>query len=176
MTFYVDFYADQAFLLFVKQRISEKEIFDVQDGAVCVISSAAALEAIVNQMFILKPILKYYDSLRFKEKIETLCEFGGTKISWGEEPWQTISELGKVRNWLIHYKDTTIGLMNNEFQWVVGGENRKPRMDPDIFLSKAYSEKYYKSVLDGALRLANYLDVSSEFDSLSSQDYNPIIS
>lgn len=175
MTFYVEFFADQAFLSFVKKHISKDAKYDLEDGAVCVMSCAAALEAVVNQLFITKTSLRHFDSLRFYEKIETLGDFAGIIVDWGSEPWQGINELIKVRNWLAHYKDTTVGLINSDSQWIVDNVNKKPKMDPSVVLSRSSSKRYYDSVLKGSSELTVALGAGSDFDFLQSQNYEPII-
>jgi len=175
MTFYVEFFADQVFLSFVKKHIEKETKFGLEDGAVCVMSSAAALEAIVNQLFISKTSLKYFDSFRFYEKIETLASFGGIEVNWGQGPWQGINELIKVRNWLAHYKETTIGLINSDSQWIIDNVNKKPKIEPGIVLSRSNSQKYYNAVLTGSFELAQALKAGCEFDFLLSQNYESII-
>lgn len=175
MTFYVDFYADQAFLSFVKKHIEKEGDFNLEDGAVCIMSCAAALEAIINQFFISYTSLRHYDSLRFFEKIETLGDLSDVKVDKGNEPWQGIDNLIKIRNWLAHYKDTTIGLINSDSEWIVDEANKKPKIEPGMALSKHNIEKCYKSVLVAASILAEKLNTGIEYDYLKTQDYEPII-
>lgn len=175
MTFYVEFYADQAFLSFVKKHIAKDTKFDLEDGAVCVMACAAAIEAIVNQLFISCSDIKHYDSFRLKEKIETLGDIAKMKIDWGKEPWQGINKLIKVRNWLAHYKETTIGLVNSDSQWVTDEVNKKPKIDPGTVLSRQYVTDFYKSVLLSANSIVQELNTGAEFSFLETEEYESVI-
>lgn len=175
MTFYVEFYAEQAFLSFVKSHLTKETKFDLEDGAVCVLSCTAAIEAILNRLFENDGRLKHYDSLRLPEKIETLADFAKVEVLWGNKPWQDIGQLISVRNWLAHYKNSTIGLINSDSQWVVDDINKKPRLEPGVVLSRKNVTNYYRAVLSGCQMLVTGLDQGLHFGFLSDENYEPII-
>lgn len=175
MTFYVDFYAEQAFLSFVKSQVTKEAKFGLEDGAVCVLSCAAAIEAILNRLFENDGRLRHYDSLRISEKIETLADFAQVKVLWGNKPWQDIGQLISVRNWLAHYKNSTIGLVNSDSQWVVDDINKKPKLEPGVVLSREYVTNYYKAVLASCQLIVTGLNQDVHFSFLADEDYELII-
>lgn len=177
MTFYVEFYAEQAFLSFIKNNLQSAEAgeqtsFTLEKGAVIVLSCAAALEATLNQLFQDDKRLQHYDSLRILEKAETLADFAKIKIDWGSQPWQEIQRLIKVRNWLAHFKETKIGLISGEGKWIKDSVNRLPKLDPDIELSLQQVKRYYDSVLGSLLLLAKGLGLQDKYRFLETQEYD----
>jgi hypothetical protein len=177
MTFYVEFYAEQAFLSFVKNNLRVSESvnqtgFTLEMGAVIVLACAAALEATLNQLFQDDKRLQHYDSLRISEKIETLADFANIKIVWGGQPWQEIQRLVKVRNWLAHFKETKIGLIGGEGKWIKDSVNKLPKLDPDVELSLQQVRKYYDSVLGSLLLLAKGLGYQDKYRYLETEEYD----
>ena len=148
MTFRVYFQAEQAFLSFVKRTLArpckDNEVV-VEKGAVCVLACEAALEAMVNSLLRDDGRLKHYDELKLKSKIETIANYGGKQINWGAPPWQDIAHLIYLRNWLAHFKDPDIGLINSDGQWIQDNYNRIPKIDPDKELSTRSIKRYYDS-------------------------------
>lgn len=179
MTFYVHFFAEQAFLSFVKEGLEDhhsiQDKYSLDTGAVSVLACTAAMEAILNQLFACDGRLRHYDSLRLAEKIETLGDFANIKVHWGEKPWQDIARLILVRNWLAHFKDTTIGLINSDSKWIGDGTNKIPKFVPHAELSFRNVNEYYEAVLLGMVRLAKGLKLKSDFDYLESRKYETII-
>ena len=139
MTFRVYFYAEQAFLSFVKKSIysqCESQNDDIELGAVCVFACAAALEATVNSLLKNDKRLIHFDELKLASKIDTIASLNGEVIDWGIYPWQTIGKLVRVRNWLAHYKNSDVGLVNSDGAWINDDFNKVPKIDPDEELSK----------------------------------------
>lgn len=177
MTFYVEFYAEQAFLSFVKSNLQSLEVADPKSytlelGAVMILSCVAALEATLNQLFQDDKRLQHYDSLRILEKIETLADFANIKIDWGGQPWQEVQQLIKVRNWLAHFKDPKIGLIGGEGKWIKDSVNKLPKLDPDVELSLQKIKKYYGSVLGSLLLLARGLGYQDKYRHLETEEYD----
>jgi hypothetical protein len=177
MTFYVEFYAEQAFLSFVKNSLrsfeaGDQKSFTLETGAVIVLSCAAALEATLNQFFQDDKRLQHYDSLRILEKIETLADFAKIKSDWSDQPWQEIQRLIRVRNWLAHFKETRIGLIGGEGKWIKDSANKLPKLDPDIELSLSQMIKYYNSVLGCLFLLAKGLGWQDKYRFLETQEYD----
>lgn len=177
MTFYVEFYAEQAFLSFVKKSLQSAEAgdqtgFTLEIGVVVILACTAALEATMNQLFQDDKRLQHYDSLRISEKVETLADFAKIRIDWGSQPWQDIQRLIKVRNWLAHFKETKIGLIGGEGEWIKDTVNRLPKLDPDTELSFQQVRKYYNSVLGCLLLLARGLGLQNKYRFLETQEYD----
>jgi hypothetical protein len=177
MTFYVEFYAEQAFLSFVKNNLQSQELADqkgytLELGAVIVLSCAAALEATLNQLFQDDKRLQHYDSLRILEKAETLADFANINIDWGSQPWQEIQRLVRVRNWLAHFKEPKIGLIGGEGKWIKDSINQLPKLDPDVELSLQQVKRYYDCVLGSLLLLAKGLGYQDKYRYLETQEYD----
>jgi hypothetical protein len=184
MTHGLLFYADQTFLSFIKRTIThppknKKEIRDY--SSVAILACHAAMEYILNCLFQYDQRLEVYDELKISSKIKTLARFGNYEINWGELPWQDISRLIKVRNWLSHFKDPYIGLKGGFLQtkdrsgvWVVDSVNKRPQIDPELELTIDTVEKYYNSVRNAMLILIKNLIKEDEldfFDYLASEEY-----
>ena len=177
MTFKVYFYAEQAFLSFVKKSLinptTDKDEV-VEAGAVCVLACAAALEAMVNSLLKDSGRLRHFDELKLRSKIETIADFGGEIIDWGVQPWQDIAQLIRVRNWLAHYKDPDIGLVNSESEWIKDSVNKAPKIDPDRELSMKVVKNYYDSTRQGLKTLATCLHVDTYLvEFLDTEKYEP---
>jgi hypothetical protein len=164
MTFRVNFYAEQAFLSFVKKYLNNP-IFDkdeiVENGAMCAIACAASIEAMVNSLLREDGKFRHFDELKLASKIETLADFGNVEVDWGIQPWQNIARLIRVRNWLVHYKSSDIGLINSEGEWITDSLNKYPKIDPDTDLSRETIEKFYNSTR----QILKELAVGLQFDS-----------
>ena len=183
MTFNVDFYAEQAFLAFVKRSVST-EIVDhalmVQTGAVSVLACAAALEAMVNSLFKQDGRFPHFDELRLTSKIDTIGHLTGKTIDWGVQPWQDIARLIMVRNWLAHYKDPYIGLVAGgdyigvKGGWVRDDVHKPPKLDPFQELSSASVERFYIATRQGLKMLALDLGIEpSVVEFLDTENYEP---
>jgi hypothetical protein len=175
MTFRVNFYAEQAFLSFVKKSIDnpssgKDEI--VENGAMCVIACVASIESFVNSLLKQDGRFRHFDELKLGSKIETLADFGGIEIDSGSQPWQHISRLIRVRNWLVHYKDSDIGLINSAGEWIIDDLNKYPKIDPDIDLSILSIRKFYNSTRQILIELAKGLQIDSYFyEFLDTENY-----
>jgi hypothetical protein len=157
MSFRVYFQAEQTFLSFVKRTLAEPctdKDLTVENGAVCVLACTAALEAMVNSLLRNDGRFKHFDELKLASKIETISDFGGKEIDWGAKPWQDIAQLIRLRNWLSHFKDPDIGLINSDGWWIQDSHNKIPKIDPDKDLSAKALKRYYDSTRLGLKELA----------------------
>lgn len=158
MTFHVHFFAQDAFLEFVQLTLDEgQDRPDADDlavirGSACVLACAAALEAAVNEL-IQDTALSHWDELRLTSKIDTLAELEGQKIPWGQEPWQTVTKLLRVRNWLAHFKEPYIGLMGARGEWVEDAVNKPPKIDINSSLGRSAISGYFGAVIEAICRL-----------------------
>lgn len=179
MTFRVNFYAEQAFLSFVKKCIdnpSSDKDETVENGSMCVIACAASIEAFVNSLLKEDGRFRHFDELKLASKIETLADFGEIEISWGTQPWQNISRLIRVRNWLVHYKDSDIGLINSSGEWVIDEINKYPKIDPEADLSISSIEKFYNATRLILIDLAKGLQVDPYlYDFLETEKYDAFL-
>ena len=178
MTFRVHFLAERAYLSFVKESLTisysdhEKE---VERGAVCAIALACALEAIVNSLLANYTSLRHYDDLRFRSKIDTLYDFGNLELAWDRLPLQRIASLIRIRDWLVHYKNSDIGLINSEGDWIVDAINKLPKHDPDAELAFNNIELLYRAVLETTIGLAVALNAEEEFAYLKTEEFTSFL-
>lgn len=71
--------------------------------------SAFELEAMCNSFgSVLFPQWEEYEQLKLKGKVLLISNAYGLKVDFGMEPWQTIDEVIKFRNNLVHSKPRTI--------------------------------------------------------------------
>lgn len=179
MTFNVFFFAEQAYLSYVKKALMNDPVdydHEIESGALCTISSAAAIEAISNTLLIEDIKIDNFDGLRIDTKFEKIVEFGGQKIIWGEQPWQDVAELIRVRNWLLHFKNSNIGLINNEGRWIKDDFNKVPKFSPDIHLRRERTARYYQCVREASKILV--LSCKKELDEyyfLENEEYQPTL-
>lgn len=177
MTFRVHFYAEQAFLARTKAMLetgqSEEE---PAISALCILACASAIEAFSNSLLAKTVKFRHFDELRISSKIEQLLLHGGTEPNWGVEPWQSIRQLIKSRNWLAHYKEHDIGLVNSEFEWLSDPHNKAPKIDPYKELTFAQSRNYYDQTLKALEILAQSAGANeTEWEFLRSENYEPFL-
>lgn len=179
MTYNVYFYAEQAYLSHVKKVLSTEPVnydHEIESGALCAISSAAAIEAIANALLSEYIKLENFDDLRIELKLERIVEFGSGEIIWGESPWQDVAELIRVRNWLLHFKNSNIGLTNSKGRWIKDEYNKIPKFAPDIHLRRSKTARYYQCVREASkilvLSCKNQLD---EYSFLDNEEYEPTL-
>jgi hypothetical protein len=177
MTFYVHFYAEQAFLSQTKALLentqSDKE---PEVAAMCILACTSAVEAFSNSLLIKAVKFRHFDELKLTSKIEQILLHGGTTPDWGIEPWQTIAHLIKIRNWLAHYKENNLGLVNGDFEWLSDGYNKIPKIDPFVELNLIQARKYYDRVRNALIILAQNAGAREfEFDFLLTEQYQPLL-
>jgi len=118
----------------------------------------------------------HFDELKLTSKIETIASFSGDKIDWGVQPWQEISKLIRLRNWLAHYKDSDIGLINGDGEWIVDSVNVRPKIDPERELAKISVSKYYDATRKCLKILAALQNADTYlYDFLDTENYQPIL-
>lgn len=174
MTFRVNFYAEKAFLSFVKNSLnnpSKDENKEIENGAVSILACVSALEAMVNSFLIQDGRFKHFDELKLFSKIETIADFGGIEIEWGICPWQDIAKLIRIRNWLAHFKDSDVGLLGSE-GWIEDSLNKKPKFIPEKDLSYINVKRYYNTVRQVLKTLAKGLKIDDyQIEFLDSEEY-----
>lgn len=177
MTYRVHFYAEQAFLARTKamlatgQKEEEREI-----SALCILACASAIEAFSNSLLANTVKFRHFDELRISSKIEHLLLHGGTETDWGVEPWQSVGRLVRSRNWLAHFKDHDIGLVNGKFEWLGEPHNKLPKIDAFKELTFAQSRKYYDHTRNALELLARSAGADeAEFEYLRSENYEPFL-
>lgn len=147
-----------------------------ENGAMCVIACVASLEAFVNKLLKEDGRFRHFDELKLVSKIETLADFGNIEIDWGIQPWQNIARLIRIRNWLVHYKDSEIGLINSEGKWITDELNKHPKIDPDTDLSKKSIEKFYNSTRELLKELCVGLQIENyEYEFLDTEQYEAFL-
>lgn len=181
MTFEVYFNAEDAFLLSVKQNLllykdNNDKFLDLAIGSSCCLSCLAALESIVNKMIQQQNKISHWDELRIASKIDTLVELEGEKIDWGSSPWQKITKLIKLRNWLSHNKESYIGLSGYKDVWITDSINKYPKIDPEKELNFKSITRFYNAVRSAGLQLSKILNIEDEYKFLKNEEYYPIIS
>jgi len=155
MTVAVSFFAERAFLRFIKRSLESNDAaISVEDAAVCIVAAAAALEAAVNSFFVANGRLQHYDELKLVSKIETLAEWSSLTIDWGTLPWQDVTRLLRTRNWLVHFKEPFIGLARTSRGWVDDDNNNPPKTDPYVEFSRARVLRYRDSTVAAIQTLA----------------------
>lgn len=179
MTFNVYFYAEQAYLSHVKKVLTTDPVnydHEIESGALCAISSAAAIEAIANALICEYIKLEKFDDLRIESKFEEIVKFGSGKIVWGVSPWQDVAELIRVRNWLVHFKNSNIGLLNSEGRWIKDEYNKIPKITPSIHLRREKTARYYQCIREASkilvLSCKKQLD---EYNFLENEEYQPTL-
>ena len=179
MTFRYYFFVEQAFLSQVKQFIDLSESGgddEMEKSAMHVIALAAAIEALVNSLVIKHQISVDLSKAELFVKIERVLGCKDENLDKGSAPWQYIHSLVRARNWLMHYKDSSVGLLGARGKWLQDDVNRIPKIDPDRFLSKTNVRELYFASLDAMKRLV--LACQSELDEyeyLDSQDYQSVL-
>lgn len=148
---------------------------EIGRGAVCVVSLVAALESVVNILLKSNATFRHYDELRLASKIETIFDIGNEEFSWGEEPLQSIGELIRTRNWLVHFKEREIGLAGSE-GYAKDYLNRLPKIDPDVFLKANYIRRQYKSVITLSVNLAKIVGCEDLVKHIQNESFDLFIS
>lgn len=176
MTFREGFYAEQAFLKKASSVIESKPSGsgdeDLTERTIAVLACAFALEAIINRIYIKTDIIRHYDQLNLQAKIQTLGDYSGVDVTYGKEPWATISDLIKTRNWLVHYKEPVGGLLGTmDDKYLRDDFNKPPKRGSFSHLSDEALEKYFKAVLEGLGELVEAFGLWPEFEYLRTGDY-----
>lgn len=178
MSHRLHFFAEQAFFGFVKESISnpiDDHEKSVERGAVCVVALACGLEGVVNTLLKNHTNLRHWDDLRLRSKVETLLDFANLEIDCKSSPLQNVLELITIRNWLVHFKDSNIGLMNSQGMWIKDVSNKLPKRNPDKELTMKNVEKLYRSVIEYCKAVCIGMGVAAHFDYLESEDYEAFL-
>lgn len=160
----------------VKRNLSSfNEIDRFAIGASCILCCQAALESIVNTLLDKQDIIQHWNELRLSSKIDTIADLENEEIDWGVLPWQDITRLIRVRNWLSHNKEINVGFRGAEGEWIDDLNNSRPRVNPRKELSKASVRRIYDSVRGAGLELSEIAGLRDSFDFLDTQDYDPVM-
>ena len=177
MTFRVHFYAEQAFLAHTKAILEVRDFTkETENSAMCILACASAIEAFSNNLLSKLIKFRHFDELKIISKIEQILLFGETEPNWGSEPWQSVKRLIRMRNWLAHFKEQDIGLVNSSFEWLGDASNAVPTIDPLTELTFDRACKYYDQSRKALLLLVTSAgaDVSS-FAYLTTEKYEPFL-
>lgn len=182
MTFGIYFQTEHAMLWHVRYSLptypsgaGKPPYAYVAAGAACVLACQAALEAIVNNLLQRQTKLRHWDELKLKSKIDTLADLGGIAVDWGKNPWQEITRLIRIRNWLTHNKESYIGLIGAFGDWVVDDVNKIPRLDPEAELLEASIRRFYDAVRESGMLLGAAMGAEAEYEFLVSEKYEPVL-
>lgn len=152
MTHRVIMNADNIFLGLAKKALEDMENNgdnfeeELMMGVNVVITCVTAIEAFTNKVFIKHLHFKCYDDLKLISKIASIHDLKNSAINWGINPYQTFKRLVTVRNWLIHFKNTNIGLLGADNTWTKDpllGNNNQPKIDPFTDLNRRSCREYY---------------------------------
>lgn len=180
MTFEVYFHADHALLWSVRYALStwpdtsKNTTAYLAAGSACVLSCSAALEAMVNQLLADYTNLRHWDEFHLKSKIDTLADLHGGQVDWGRRPWQDVTKLIRVRNWLAHHKELVVGLSGACGEWVVDSANQAPRIDPQEVLQESSIRGFYGAVREAGVLLSAMVGDEHRGRALEDEEYDPM--
>jgi hypothetical protein len=164
------------FLSFVKRSLSDaasmKKMESRESSALCILACATALEAKVNDMLSRDGRLPAYDELRMKSKMETCAHWADSEIKWSERPWSEVGRLLRIRNWLVHYKEAELGLVNTRMEWIRDGHHKPPKIDPVAELTMKRIGEFYKTTREAMVLLSKWMNLDEfEYSYLEREDY-----
>lgn len=177
MTFHEIFSAEQLFLMKAKSVLESEEdtVYperSLADRTLAIIACAFALEAILNLLFRQSNRVKHFDGMSVRAKMEVLGAFGNVDIRFDSSPWKELNELIKTRDWLVHFKEPTIGLLGS-CGYITNVDTKIPKLAPYKSLSIDNLSIYYESILCACRLLAQGLGLREHFDYLWTQQYEP---
>lgn len=165
MTFRVGMRAEVIFLGNAKNSLDAMtELSSIHEdnvlyGTNVIISCVGCIETFVNQLFQNYTNLNCYDELRLTGKIETLYNLRSKNVDWGSNPYQMFKKIIGIRNWLIHFKDESIGLTNGNGNWIKDDSNSIPKKDPYIIFTKDNCQKYYNETRKIIIDLSEIMNI-----------------
>jgi hypothetical protein len=181
MTHEVEFHASQAALWHVRYSLKtyppkENNPFAyLAAGTACILCCSTGLEALVNETFLCRNIISPWDELKLASKIDVIFESQGKQVDWGKAPFQTVGSLIRIRNWLAHHKEPYLGLSNAEGEWVADSRGRRrPRIDIERELEHNSVRRYYDSVREVGIQIADLFGDDYTKDWLTKEDYWPL--
>lgn len=181
MTHHVIFSASQTALWNVKHSLASFPPDDngtynyLAIGTSCILSCSMAFESLVNEVFLDENIISHWDEFKLASKADVLFELKGKKIDWSINPFQRVSKLIKVRNWLTHHKEPYLGLTGLDLYWVHSENKPKsPKVDILRELKKSSIQKYYDAVRKGGIEIATIWDYKDNLDWLTTEKYEPL--
>ncbi|MFB0947846.1 MAG: hypothetical protein QMB24_17125 [Spirosomataceae bacterium] len=181
MTFRVHFFADQAFFSMIKKllddspkhSVEQKFESEIQETATCIIICHSACEAFLNILFNFLSLDNFEDFERKSiiDKANILYEIKGQSVDWSKNPLQDMRQLEKVRNWLTHFKDANVGLINSMGHWVVDKVNKRPKINDYQELKFSRVQRYYDNCREILYELCTIYGVEEDFEYLESEEY-----
>lgn len=181
MSFRVKFYADQAFFSMVKRILENKKqysgeqklAFEPEESATAILICHSACEAFLNLFANEVPITDFikYERKSIIDKIDFLYSQKDQKADWSKLPLQDIRNLDKSRNWLTHFKNSDIGLINSTGKWVIDASNEKPKIDDAIELKYERVERYYENIRKSLFEIAKLYNDQDCFDYLETEKF-----
>lgn len=179
MTFYETFSAEQLFLQKAKMTLEPDEDgfdSDIELGnrTVAIISCAFALEALLNLLFRYDGRIRFYESMDIKAKLMVLGELANVEVVFDRQPWQVVPNLIKTRNWLVHFKEPSVGFLGS-CGYIENEVVNIPKLAPHKSLTRSKLKEYYDNILLIGQSLAKGLGLREEFGYLWTQEYEPWI-
>lgn len=180
MTFRVNFYADQALLSMVKKILKNGETYTEDymidhepiEAATAIILCTTSCEAFLNLFAreIALPDFSAYERISVARKIEYLYSLKDLEPDWSSPLLKDIKSLVKVRNWLVHFKDSDLGLIGSE-GWIDEENKTRPEIDDQLELKFERVRQYYGSCREVLLAIAKVYDMEDSYQYLSDEDY-----
>lgn len=181
MTFRINFYADQAFFSMVKRILENaksyddetKMDFEPEETATSIIVCHSACEAFLNIFANQIELNNFheYEKKSVLDKVEILYSYKNQKADWSKLPLQDIRNLDKVRNWLTHFKNSNIGLINSMGQWVIDEVNKKPKIEDHIELKYIKVARFYKNIRAALFDIVRLYEMEEYFEYLETENY-----
>jgi len=183
MTFDVTFSAEQACFQFVHEALDgfdpsvRAQLDFVSTGAVSLLALHAGTEAMLNHMFQVSGRLPSYDECSFRAKVEALGVLVERPVDWGREPWQSVSNLVRVRNSLTHYKKRLRGLVSSSNAWL-GVPAKGGWSEKDLIRRLTHSEvaSAYRACRVALLTFAPLVFAEDwEYEWLQTERFDPLV-
>ncbi len=183
MTLRVNLYADQAFLSMVKRTIKRIERFsknskldyELEEVASGIILCQSAFETFLNmlteQIAIEEELKQKILNANFITKIELWNEYKSFGYDKSKMPWQDIKRLNSVRNWLVHFKSSNIGLTRHTGKWIDDGFNKIPKFDDSVELKLDRLKSYYSSIRKCMQMIVTIVEPDECYDHLTTEKY-----
>ena len=181
MTFRVEFYADQAFFSMIKRILNnaqkydeqEKIDFEAEESATIIIICHSACEAFLNLFARNIETISFveYEKTSIIDKINVLYKKIETPPNWESLPLQDIRKIDKLRNWLTHFKNSNIGLVNSWGEWVVDDINKRPKIDDGEELKYSSVTRYYDNIRKSLFEITKLYNLQQDYEYLNTEEY-----
>lgn len=153
----MSFQVDQAFLAIVKEKLQQRK-FGIEDGALCVLVTVTALEAMVNRLYDrFSNERNHYEAACFSDRVEALADHADLSLDWDSNPWRDLVELSKARNYLAHCR---ADLEHKRYRDM-------PAEFPQLHSSHPLSRNSVQHYLDAVLKVENALQSGLQLSATS---------